>query len=517
MTPKLTKVVRLDSMPLIQASFTPEGYLKDRPIVTSTGIFEYLNPDGSTRMELRLPEEVFAPESLASYRGKPVVVTHDAGEITKDNVAENQIGTILSDGYRSGDDVRAEIVIHDTDAMKDCGLKELSLGYSLDLDETPGVWNGQHYDAIQRNIRINHLALVREARAGDQARLNIDGRDSERTLKGGKAMKKTPKTSHRADGVLTQEEFAKAIEEYKQRRAERMAKKDEGEEPVVSVKPGAPAAVNGDEEPAIGVSGSEKDTPEQKFAEVKENRDRRDAEGDPEDNTAAMGVIAQQDEDMSVLFDIIDTLLAEREFKKGDKTPAAKTDSAEEEEPEQPETEEDEDDVTEPEQTNEDEAEEELPEDEDETEEPEEKEDEDDTKTNCDDDDADIPVSTPKEVTMNADSIDAVVRQRIQLGMMGRSLNLDGLENMSISKAKKAIINAVRPSMRLDGKSETFINAAYEMACSEVNSRSKQSSVAKQKKQMFNKDAAEVMKKGPSALTARQRMIDRMENKKEDK
>ena len=56
----------------------------------------------------------------------------------------------------------------------------MSLGYNLDLEETPGVWEGQPYDVIQRNIVINHLALVMEARAGDQARLNIDGRDQKR-------------------------------------------------------------------------------------------------------------------------------------------------------------------------------------------------------------------------------------------------------------------------------------------------------------------------------------------------
>ena len=98
MTPKLTRVVRLDSVPLDKAYYTDEGYLVDRPILTSTGIFEYTNPDGSIRRELRIPEEVFKPESLKSYRGKPVVITHDAGLITKDNVHENSVGTILSEG-----------------------------------------------------------------------------------------------------------------------------------------------------------------------------------------------------------------------------------------------------------------------------------------------------------------------------------------------------------------------------------------------------------------------------------
>ncbi|MCD8117187.1 MAG: DUF2213 domain-containing protein [Oscillospiraceae bacterium] len=88
MPPKLKRVIRLDSQPLSQTFFTPEGYLIDRPILTSTGIFEYTNADGSVRQELRLPEDVFEAESLRSYQGKPVIVTHDAGLVTKDNVAE---------------------------------------------------------------------------------------------------------------------------------------------------------------------------------------------------------------------------------------------------------------------------------------------------------------------------------------------------------------------------------------------------------------------------------------------
>ena len=82
----------------------------DRPVLTSTGIFEYRNPDGSIRRELRLPEDVFDPASLQSYRGRPIILTHDAGLVTKDNVSRYQIGTILSEGIRSGRDVRADIV-----------------------------------------------------------------------------------------------------------------------------------------------------------------------------------------------------------------------------------------------------------------------------------------------------------------------------------------------------------------------------------------------------------------------
>ena len=71
--------------------------------------------------------------------------------------------------------------------------------------------------------------------------------------------------------------------------------------------------------------------------------------------------------------------------------------------------------------------------------------------------------------------------------------------------------------MRLDGKSTTFVNAAYEMAAAEVTARGT-SSVPAQKKQMFNNDSrtAEADVTGDSSGDARQRMMDRLMNKKKE-
>lgn len=491
MAPKLKRVMRLDSTPVTKAIFTAEGYLNDRPILTSTGIFEYVNEDGSIRRELRLPEEVFDPESLASYKGKPIIVTHDAGLVTKDNVHEEQIGTILTEGYRSGDDVRAEIVIHDTDEMKKSGLKELSLGYNLDLEETTGEWNGQPYDAIQRNIRINHLALVSEARAGDHARLNIDGR--EKTLKGGKQMSKTKKNVNRNDGVLSPEELKKAIEEYKARRAAQTAVADseEGNAAQPETDPATVKVADG-EETAVTPVGEEA-TAEEKVAAVKKNRDRRDEEGEPEDIEGAKEVIAQQDSDMNILFDIIDTLLAEKAFDEAEEPAAVEGNEDEDEAQEDPEA---------------------VP-----TEGMDEDEDEDEASevVALDEDDDAIPSKDVDEIPtgdkMNADSVDKMIRTRIRLGMIGKQINLDGLENMSVMKAKKAIIKAVRPSMRLDGRSEAFINAAFECACDDIN-KSTRKGTDYQKKQMFNKDSRQKeVQDETSSISARQRMIDRRQHK----
>lgn len=483
MAPILNRVVRLDSLPLNQTFFTEEGYLIDRPILTSTGIFEYKNRDGSIRRELRLPEEVFDAESLKSYKGKPVIITHSAGLVTKDNVERHCIGTILTEGYRTGEDVRAEIVIHDTDSMKASGLKELSLGYDLDLDETPGEWNGEPYDAIQRNIRINHLALVGDARAGKQARLNIDSRDEENILQGGKIdMAKRINT----DSVLSQEELAEAIKQYKERRAAVISAKADGEgegevkpteEPVKSTTP-AGVVTDGDDEP--------EGTIEEKVQQIKEDNDSEDEPKSVED---AKGIISRQDENMNILFDIIDTLLAERDFK------STKADS--EGEPES--------DTKTPDNT-----------DgcgkkdgEDETEKVE--------KPNMDDESVvEKKDESSKIANMDAADFDRKVRERVKLGIIGRQLNLDGLEDMNVRDAKIAVISAIKPGMRFDGKSATYVDAAFDMAVAEQKARSTKDT-RYQARQMFNNDSKEPVGKTRSANDARMEMINRRLNKKEEK
>jgi len=499
--PVLTHVTRLDSIPLNQTYYTAEGYLVDRPVVTSTGIFEYIEANGSKRRELRLPEDVFAPESLKSYRGKPIIITHEAGLITKDNVGDEEIGTIMSEGYRSGEDVRAEVIIHDTDKMKAAGLKALSLGYNLDLEETPGMWNGQHYDAIQRNIRINHLALVADARAGERARLNIDSRDAKNS-KGAQGMKKTRKTTH-GDSILTDEELAKAIEDYKKRRAQSAAAKEDADEPEkeVPVVSAEPENVPEKAEPKPDAE-DDADAITSKVEAVKANKEQRAQEGTPDDNKKAVGVISQMDEDMGILFDIIDTLLAERDF--GKKTASADCEDVHRDElPDELEklNKDDDDEIDTQDEDSEDDEENVV-------------------KPAVAEDDDEEEAASPfavkdKQDKVNMDSIDRVVRQRVKLGMIGQKLNLDGLENLSIKSAQKAIIQAVRPGIRLDGKSDAYISAAFDMACEEIDKRNSNSTNV-QKAQMFNKkNRMDSAASDDSATKARDRMIER-QNKKED-
>ena len=163
-------MIRYDRV-AIHATKTDEGFIRDKPIVGRTGILEYRNPDGSTRREYRPPEEAFNADSLNSLQGKPITMGHH-GMVTSDNSNIIQpIGTVLSPGRQDNNNIVADIVIYQLPTE----ARELSCGYNLDLEETPGVTpDGQPYDAIQRHIRYNHVAVVPKGRAGI-ARLNMDG------------------------------------------------------------------------------------------------------------------------------------------------------------------------------------------------------------------------------------------------------------------------------------------------------------------------------------------------------
>lgn len=174
----MTTVQRYDFAE-IKATRTDEGFLHDSPVVGRVGIQEYRKPDGTMRRELRLPENVFHVDSLASMRGKPITADHPkGGKVTSKDAHRVTIGTILSEGKQDGDNLRTDIVIHNPDAMGD--RKQLSLGYKCDMDETPGTHPVYgNYDAIQGPPTINHLSVVRFARAGSVAKLNLDSLDQD--------------------------------------------------------------------------------------------------------------------------------------------------------------------------------------------------------------------------------------------------------------------------------------------------------------------------------------------------
>ncbi|UCS15214.1 DUF2213 domain-containing protein [Hafnia paralvei] len=224
----------------LRASVNEDGYLEDTPVVGRVGIQIYRNPDGSERREFRPPEEVFNADSLASFKGKPITIGHP-GAVNSKNAKKHMVGTMLEPARQDGENVVVPIMVYDENAITSATsgkTKQLSLGYRLDLDETPGEWNGQRYDAVQRNIRINHLALVSKARAGDVATLNLDGDeeialDDDDNQPKGKTMQKI-----RLDSGLEYDaapEVVVAYQALKQDAADKQTKLDEANTTISTI------------------------------------------------------------------------------------------------------------------------------------------------------------------------------------------------------------------------------------------------------------------------------------------
>ena len=170
-------VLRFDkASPLSKPVRLPNGFVRAEGYLTRSGIFVYRDGLGNTVRELRPPEEVMHPEALASFALVPVTNDHPSEMLTADNAKQYAVGSVSESVVPEGDKVRASLMITDAAAIEalDAGKSELSCGYTADVEFSPGVWNGQPYDAVQRNIRGNHVALVDAGRAGPACAIRMD-------------------------------------------------------------------------------------------------------------------------------------------------------------------------------------------------------------------------------------------------------------------------------------------------------------------------------------------------------
>lgn len=162
---------------------TGDGYLVADAKVARTGIQLYTGAElGRPDMEVvrvyRPPEEVFSDDAMHSYAYRPVTIEHPAKMVdatTWKGVAAGQTG---GEVQQEGKFVRVPLVLMDATAIRayEAGKRELSMGYTSELVFADGMTpDGQPYDAVQTQLRMNHLALVDRARGGAELRIG-DGR-----------------------------------------------------------------------------------------------------------------------------------------------------------------------------------------------------------------------------------------------------------------------------------------------------------------------------------------------------
>ncbi len=168
-----------DAVTISGTRTTRDGYVVFDARTARTGIQTYLGtemgrPDLSMVRVYRDEAEVFAEDSLRSFAFKPITDNHPAKPVTAANWKDLAIGTVGGEIVRDGEFVKVPMSLMDKEAIDGVasGKRELSAGYSCDIEWAAGqTKDGQVYDAIQKNIRINHIAVVDAARGGAKLRI----------------------------------------------------------------------------------------------------------------------------------------------------------------------------------------------------------------------------------------------------------------------------------------------------------------------------------------------------------
>lgn len=151
-----------------------EGFRTFDGVIARCGVLTY-NIDGKVWRELVTEDTLCS--GLDTLTLKPVTLQHPPEDVTPANVSRWGVGTVGQAPSVVNGNLTVRFAVHRQDALSavDAGVQQLSPGYLVRLNNTPGV-HPDHgaYDAIQVERRYNHLAIVDRARGGETVRLRAD-------------------------------------------------------------------------------------------------------------------------------------------------------------------------------------------------------------------------------------------------------------------------------------------------------------------------------------------------------
>lgn len=134
-------------------------------------------PDMDVIRVYRPADEVFKVDALRSYSGVPITFHHPPAQVDAKNWKQYAVGEVGEEIMRDGEFVRVPMMLRDQLAIVavEQGIRELSPGYDAKLEFRDGVSpEGDAYDAIMSDFRINHVALCEAARGGKELRIGDD-------------------------------------------------------------------------------------------------------------------------------------------------------------------------------------------------------------------------------------------------------------------------------------------------------------------------------------------------------
>lgn len=170
------KLQRFDKSLIQDYGETPEGYLTVTVPITRPGVFPYQRQDGTIQMEAKLPDEIFSDRTIRSARSKPVTDDHPNEPVTLKNYNRYAKGMSHTDATVRNLKLYVSMTITDEALIQKVrdGKREISIGFLSDVVAEQGTYNGEAYQFVQRNLEINHIAIVDQGRAGPEVAIRSD-------------------------------------------------------------------------------------------------------------------------------------------------------------------------------------------------------------------------------------------------------------------------------------------------------------------------------------------------------
>ena len=198
-------LTRYDTAPIdkvTQDAQTGFIHIKDVPIA-HVGVFPYLKADSSIEMEAKLPDELLSDSTVSSADNKPVTNDHPTELVNQQNASKYMKGFTADNAHVDNDTLKVDMTITDADLISEInkGKQELSIGFETEIVPEKGEYKGVAYDSVQRNIQINHVAVVEHGRAGHSVRLIGDSAEMIEQQDVQKKGKQMDTTKVRLDGA----------------------------------------------------------------------------------------------------------------------------------------------------------------------------------------------------------------------------------------------------------------------------------------------------------------------------
>ena len=176
---------RYDAPGRISVIRTEEGFLLTTGKLAKPGIMLYKRADGTTIRELVEPEVLQDVRSNSTLFGKAFTLEHPPEDVTPENWTLYAHGTwgagVYEQANEQGPGLYAPVTVHTRKALTiledEDGPRELSPGYSVKVDDTPGnhpEWGPYDTRQIPGTRDYNHGALTEAARGGPDLTIRKD-------------------------------------------------------------------------------------------------------------------------------------------------------------------------------------------------------------------------------------------------------------------------------------------------------------------------------------------------------